>query len=149
MYAIRFSPSIENDIQRGWSAWMGMRYSSFLILVNTAFEVDEYHYSEWCDERDLDAETEGAAEKYVSDYLGWDVRLDPATNEMCVVHHDGLSVYVVDEENLQVNLDTASDWNARNSTADGFGHATQGRVTIVAQFGNWHVLEVESTTPED
>lgn len=149
MYAIRFTPSIENDIERGWSAWMGMRYSSFLALVNTAAEVDEYHYSEWCDERDLDAETEEAAEKYVSDYLDWDVRLDPATNELCVVHHDGLSVYVVDEEDLQVNLDTASDWDAQRAGASGEGYATQGRVTSVAQFGWWHVLEVEDVTPEN
>ena len=148
MYAIRYSPNIDGDIARGWSAWMGMRYASFLALVNTAAEVDEYHFSEWCEARDLDADTEEAAEQYVSDFMDWDVRIDPATSEYCVVHHDGLSVFVVDEEDLAVNLDAAKMWHAADAASDGFGHATLGSVRVVASFGNWHVLEVENTVPE-
>jgi hypothetical protein len=148
MYAIRYSPNIDGDIARGWSAWMGMRYASFLALVNTAAEVDEYHFSEWCEARDLDADTEEAAEQYVSDFMDWDVRIDPATSEYCVVHHDGLSVFVVDEEDLDTNVAVATEWAAARWAPTGQGHATEGRVTVMAKVGNWHVLECESASPE-
>lgn len=148
MYAIRYSPNIANDIERGWSAWMGMRYASFAELVATAAEVDQYDFAEWAEARDLDIDAEATAEQYVDDVLGWDVRLDPHTNEVCVVHHDGLSVYKVDEEDLAVNLDAAKMWHAADAASDGFGHATLGSVRVVASFGNWHVLEVENTVRE-
>ncbi len=148
MYAIRYSPNIANDIERGWSAWMGMRYASFAELVATAAEVDEYDFAEWAEARDLDIQDEATAEQYVEDVLGWDVRLDPHTNQVCVVHHDGLSVYVVDADDLAVNLDAARTWDAAGDASYGFGRATQGGVRVVASFGNWHVLEVEDTAPE-
>ena len=148
MYAIRYSPNIDGDIARGWSAWMGMRYASFLALVNTAAEVDEYHFSEWCEARSLDEDTEDAAEQYVSDFMDWDVRIDPATSEYCVVHHDGLSVFVVDEEDLDTNVAVATEWAAARWAPTGQGHATEGRVTVMAKVGNWHVLECESASPE-
>ena len=148
MYALRYSPNITNDIARGWSAWMGMRYASFLALVNTAAEVDEYHFSEWCEARSLDEDTEDAAEQYVSDFLDWDVRIDPATSEFCVVHHDGLSVFVVDEEDLVANVAVATEWASVGWAPTGQGHATEGRVTVMAKVGNWHVLECESASPE-
>ena len=148
MYALRYSPNITNDIARGWSAWMGMRYASFLALVNTAAEVDEYHFSEWCEARSLDEDTEDAAEQYVSDFMDWDVRIDPATSEYCVVHHDGLSVFVVDEEDLDTNVAVATEWAAARWAPTGQGHATEGRVTVMAKVGNWHVLECESASPE-
>ena len=148
MYAIRHSPSIQNDIARGWSAWMGMRYVSFLDLIDTAAEVDEYDFAEWADAHDLDPAAEVTAEQYVTDKLDWDVRIDPATAEICVVHHDGLSVYKVDEEDLAVNIKTARSWQAGALFPTGQGHATIGKVTVIATFGSWSVLEVEDTILE-
>lgn len=148
MYAIRFSPNIQNDVQRGWSAWMGMRYASFIDLVNTAAEIDEYDYAEWAEARDLDTEDEATAEAYVTEKMGWDVRIDPATGEFCVVHHNGLSVYVVDEENLDANIEEATRLEEIDATATGEGHATRGSVAVIASFGWWHVLEIENAIRE-
>lgn len=148
MYAIRYSLDIEGDIQRDWSAWMGMRYASFLDLVNSAGEISEYEYSEWCESRDLDETTEEAAEEYVTEKLGWDVRIDPKTGEFCAVHHDGLSCYVVDEEDLDATNEVAARWNEKGALPSGEGKMTVGAVEVVTAFGNWYVLKCDGLNVE-
>lgn len=148
MYVIRYSPDIEGDIERDWSAWMGMRFASFLDLVNTAGEISEYEYSEWCESHDLDETTEEAAEEYVTEKLGWDVRIDPKTGEFCLVHHDGLSCYVVSEEDLDETSEVAARWDAMGWAPTGNGKMTVGKVEVVAAFGNWYVLKCDGSLLE-
>ena len=149
MYALRYSPNIHNDIQRGWSAWMGMRFASYLDLVNTAAEISEYDYAEWAEARDLDTESEETAEEYVN-HLGWHTAIDPHTNEVCCVHHDGLSVYGLDAETLAEAVTEGRAQADFLGAAWGFGYATVGTVKIAADLGdNWYVLEVEDMTPEN
>jgi len=149
MYALRYSPNIHNDIQRGWSAWMGMRFESYLDLVNTAAEISEYDYTEWAEKRGLDTEDEATAEAYV-DHLGWNTAIDPHTNQVCCVHHDGLSVYELCSETLAEANDEGAALAAKLGASYGFGKATVGTVKVAADLGNnWYVLEVEDMTLED
>lgn len=149
MYALRYSPHIHNDIQRGWSAWMGMRFESYLDLVNTAAEISEYDYAEWAEAHDLNTDSEETAEAYV-DHLGWDTRIDPHTNEVCCVHHNGLSVYALDAETLDEAEAEGAALAEALGASFGFGKATVGAVKVAADLGNnWYVLEVEDMTIEN
>ena len=149
MYAVRYSPNITGDVERDWSAWMGMRFDSFLGVVNGAGEISEYDYAEWAETHDMDTEDEETAEAYLQ-HLGWDVRVDPATGEYCVVHHDGLSVFVVgDEGSIEDAREFAKHWHDERTGAVGFGSRIIGAVKLVESYGDWHVLEVANTTPEN
>ena len=149
MYALRYSPNIHNDIQRGWSAWMGMRFASYLDLVNTAAEISEYDYAEWAERRGLDTDSEETAEAYV-DRLGWNTAIDPHTNQVCCVHHDGLSVYSISAETLAEANDEGAALAAKLGASFGFGYATVGTVKVAADLGGgWYVLEVEDMTIEN
>lgn len=109
---MRYSNNIESDIRRGWSALAGMRF-----------------------------ESEEKAREFFSDYFGdneMDIRFDVDQNQYAVVHHDGLSCYVVEDDGDEVaNIDDIRK-NATLTQAE----LTTGKVKLIESFGDgWHLLE--------
>ena len=112
---MRYSENIESDIKRGWSALSGMRF-----------------------------ETEAAAVEFFSDYFGdneMDIRFDVDQNNYGVVHHDGLSCFVVEDDGDEVEDIDRIRSNATLTQAE----YTIGKVTLIESFGDgWHLLECQS-----
>lgn len=117
--ALRYSDNIQSDIKRGWSALAGMRF-----------------------------DTEEEAREFFADYFGdneMDIRYDEDRHQYGVVHHDGLSCFVVEEDG-----DELADANYIRSNAT-FAQAemTVGKVCVVESYGDgWHLIECESYAKE-
>ena len=109
---LRYSNNIESDIKRGWSALSGMRFG-----------------------------TEEEAKEFFSDYFGekeMDIRYDDDQLNYGVVHHDGLSCFIIEDDGDEV---ADADYIRSNAT---FTQAemTTGKVSLVESFGDgWHLLE--------
>jgi hypothetical protein len=108
---LRYSFDINSDIKRGWSAYAGMRF-----------------------------ETEEEAKSFFeSDDL--DIRFDDDRNSFGVVHHDGLSCFLVEEDGDEI----ADVDYIRNHATLTQAEYTVGKVTLLHSFGDdWHLLECSS-----
>lgn len=128
MLVARFSENIENDIKRGWSTWMlpglGGSYSD-------------------C-EQDIEDFGFGNAEiREFPEYPG----------SYGVVHHEGLSCYLLDAENVE---DAITEVIENKLDGSGYGYATIGKVTLLKtvpskemrSIRDLHILEVEDCERE-
>lgn len=109
---LRYSENIESDIRRGWSALAGMRF-----------------------------DTEDEARSFFADYFGdneMDIRCDADRNAYGVVHHDGLSCFLVEEDGDEIDDVDRIRKNATLTQAE----YTIGTVKLLESYGDgWHLLE--------
>lgn len=150
-YAIRYSPNIQADLRRGWSAWMGIRAASLYELCDNT--PDLYDLTEYVsDPDDTDA---------IYDYLDLVERRSvgahyepaedteaPAEVRWCWKHHDGLACYALDAETEAEALAQAAEWDT-DALSSGQGWLTEGEVKVVAELGNgWYLLECDDLSRE-
>lgn len=152
-YVLRYSPNIQGDLKRNWSAWMGLRSKDLydLLVQLDGVEAIEEAWEDWSDvdyapfvERDHDD-----FDAFL-DYLAGenDIRFDPDTKEWCAVHHDGLSCFLLEaedeEEAIAEGKALASMWPDK-----GFGYQTEGSIRLVCSLpDDWHILECEDVSLE-
>lgn len=133
-FVVRFSTNIQNDIERNWSAWMNQRFSSLEALKAESTMYETAYYEN-------DENEEAALETL-------DIRVDPHTNEYCIVHHNGLSCFALEAETTEEAEEEASEFvSSFNGVWD--GQLTRGGIELVKDLGNnWYLLEAEDTGME-
>lgn len=161
MYVARFSDNIQNDIERGWSGYFAefdTDVRSALLNIGVAVEEDklETRQQRWIN-------TYGDAyedyESFLNEYLlelaeEHNLRQDPHTQAWRPFHHQGLSCFALEADNLDSAIREATEgalsWG-------GFGQATVGTVKALHKItgtGNlekddflW-ILECDDVKPE-
>lgn len=153
VYVVRFSNNIEQDIERGWSGY----FAPFETDLETALREVV-----WAD-REIDEYDEGLAAQWILDmdrdeYLEYlagknDLRQDPHSGAWRPFHHDGLSCWVLEADDLEsafaeAQTRTDIDWA-------GFGQATVGNVRVIGcvlfhqeQHNKLWLLECDDYTSE-
>lgn len=113
---LRHSVNIYSDIRRGWSALGGLRF-----------------------------DTEDEARSFFGNSENLDIRYDEDRQQYAVVHHDGLSCFVIEEDG-----DPIADANyIRKHATLTQAELTVGKVTVLESYGDdWHLLECESYNKE-
>ena len=148
-YAVRQSPDINADLQRGWSAWRGLRGSTLQELVDMTPDFSESEVEEaWQDSPEQDYE------KFLLGYIeckpgNWEPVYDPTTGYWYWLHHYGLSVYGLAAETEDEALAEAKALVARLGESSGQGDMMRGSVTVIAELGNdWYLLACDGYSPE-
>jgi hypothetical protein len=110
---LRFSYDIDSDIRRGWSAYGGLRF-----------------------------DTEEEARSFFDDETGsLNVCFDADRDQYGVVHHDGLSCFVIEEDEEEI---ADADYIRKHATLTQAEY-TIGKVKVLESYGDdWHLLECES-----
>lgn len=147
-YVIRTTRNPEYDIQRNWSAWMGDGYGSeisaiedVLLLVAGVDAQDAFD----AQEREDDYET------FLRDLANRhdvDVRYHEIAQRWMHVHHDGLSVYVLDAD-TEVEARAAAATHGAHFSGD--GQRTIGTVEylgVVNPDENIHLFRCEDWAKE-
>jgi hypothetical protein len=160
-YVVRFTKNPQYDIQRNWSAWMGMEWDTRreaivenLELSGVSEDAVEDSWEAWQNEAlrayhvrnhsDYDAFLEDMADDH-----NIDVRYHEGTKTWMVVHHDGLSVFPLGAESAE---DAIKEAECKNFSWSGFGHQTLGKIEFVATINEeecLHLFWCEDTMPEN
>lgn len=134
MYVARFTADPQDDIQRGWSGWMGCDWK-------TLQDAAEFHGIE-TDSQDNDELLDLLSEE------GYDIRFDERLNAWRLVHHEGLSCFSLEASSVEAAIE-----EARNADLKwhGFGSRTLGAVKLVASvdgIDNLYIFECSDATTE-
>jgi len=138
-YVVRNTDNPAGDIARGWSGIMGQEWPSLMKAARSLLADTDY---------DRDA-LEFLSEEEVADVLaeyGFDVRYDAQFGNWRQVHHDGLSCWLIKAETLEEAIEMAPE---ANLGWGGFGHATVGKVELVASLSETvHIFVCDGVVAE-
>ena len=108
---LRYSLNIESDIRRGWSAYGGQRFDTIEELQQE-FDIDNTS----------------------------DIRFDEDRQKYALVHHDGLSCFVIETDGDEV---ADADYLRQHAILTQAEY-TVGKVTLLRSYGDdWHLLECD------
>lgn len=142
--AVRYSNNIDADIRRGWSAWMGLEANRKDDAVLLAWESQGRG-----GESELDDLYQDAPEPDWNSFIDrmaeeLDVRFDDNCQMWRVVHHEGLSCYVVNDGSYTAEEEAAAIARYARDTPTGEGHYTIGGIRVVEALADgWYLLECE------
>lgn len=143
VFVARYTNDPQADLERGWSAYMGLQAVSPRQYV-AKFVWDDVP-------ADFDDMTDAEIVDWLSD-LGIDLRYNAAIALWCSVHHDGLSCWALDAETPEAAIAEAQAAAREGQISwSGFGQATVGKVlyvTSVPGIENLHIFECEGTEGE-
>lgn len=114
-YVARFTHDPQDDIERGWSGWMGLDFKS----VSDAAEFHGVDTEDKSDDELLDI---------LNDDENVDLRYDKRLNVWRVCHHEGLSCFALEAETA---TDAMIEAKSANLVWAGFGDKTIGKVKLV------------------
>lgn len=130
VYVARFTLDPQDDIERGWSGFMGVAFNTLRNAAKTFLDIDT---------EELDAADEDQLESMLDD-AGYDIRFDKKLGLYRHVHHTGLSCFALNAETLEDALVES------HPDAIGEGWYTIGKVTYVCPVPNddgWHIFECQ------
>lgn len=155
MFVARFTLTPEYDIQRNWSAWMGMDFETQEEAYEAVAEqqINEEIYEMWEKWQDEDYQTWHKRDHdswidFLQDKVNADIRFNEVWNRWQVVHHDGLSCWILDAESVE---DAVTEAKQSNLVWYGFGSHTVGKVSYVCAvegIEHLHIFECEDTSVE-
>jgi hypothetical protein len=148
IYVARFTQTPHEDIQRGWSAWMGDRGDLWTVADREFSQVVED--GQCLDTNDFETEGE-ILEK--AEELGLEYRQYPHSGDWAFFHHEGLSCWELEAPSKAEALEEAIGLhNSKKIDWSGFGHATEGNVQYVAPVPgveDLHLFTCEGVSVED
>jgi hypothetical protein len=156
MYVARYTNNPEEDIKRGWSGWMGEAWDSKEEANKDLIE------KIYADVEELEAKQQRYIAKWGDDYSDWDyfindivsdkydVRYDEYNEVFRLCHHDGLSCWKIDADNLQDAIKEASTKDTDSTISwSGEGYKTGGLVKVAAHVNDeLYIFECDYTTGE-
>jgi hypothetical protein len=138
-YVVRNTDNPQADIERGWSGFMGQDWPSLMAAARSLLSDTDY------DRDQLDGMSEDEITDVLADY-GFDVRYDAQFGTWRHVHHDGLSCWLIYAETLEEAIEMAPE---ANLGWGGFGHATVGKVELVASLSKTvHIFVCDGVVSE-
>lgn len=135
MYVARFTLDPHADIERGWSGWMGISFSTLRAAAESLLDD--------CD--DLDDKTDDEIES-ILDAHNFDIRFDEKLGEWRPVHHMGLSCFALEAKTLEAAL------VEKHRDAVGEGDKTIGKISYVCPVpgdDGWHIFECDDAVREN
>jgi len=140
-YAVRFSTRIQEDIKRGWSAWMNTRTENLVEFLQICLD---HCWSEKANELQDKEEYEEALEIF-EELL--DIRMDG--NSYAITHHDGLSCFGLEAEEENEAIEEAENFVKNFDDSFAIGEMTIGEIKIIKEIQDgWYLLETEDFTAE-
>lgn len=125
MYVARFTTNPEQDIERGWSGWMGYSAQTPAQYIETFIGMLP---------EDIDEMTDGDLIEWLADNHNTDLRFDNQVGEWRAVHHDGLSCWSLNAETIDAALiEATSKADSKDIEWAGFGRATVGTISLVCK----------------
>lgn len=115
MYVARFTHDPQDDIERGWSGWMGSDFSSVADAAEF-FGID------------IDEQTDDALLDILLEKENTDLRFDDRLKVWRTVHHEGLSCFALEATTIE---DAMSEAKSANLMWEGFGDKTIGNVKVI------------------
>ncbi len=140
-YAVRFSTRIQEDIKRGWSAWMNTRTENLAEFVQICLN---FCWNEKASNLQDEERYEEVLEIY-EDIL--DIRMDG--NQYAIVHHEGLSCFGLEAEEEEEAIEEAVEFVNNFDGSFAIGEMTIGEIKIIKEIQDgWYLLETEDFTAE-
>lgn len=142
MFVARFTQSPLNDIERGWSGYF------FPFVTDVREAIETAGGSDALDEDLMEEKQSKWIHTYGERYEDWDVfeaeyledvaddlnlRQDPHTGAWRPFHHNGLSCWALDADNIDDAIVEAAQ---RNIQWAGFGQVALGNIQCVAKIVN-------------